>query len=395
MLHKRLAAQLCGILISVEKLNFTSRLSEITPIIKTQLYPQLENNTPGKFVRKTPPSICQFADEDDTIKPRDHHLFQILQMLLKLCLHCPSFLEQTEDVETISKYAQTLLAYPHEWVRISAAQFIGFVISRLKIDHLSDLLVKNKYEDIGYLYSDPENTIRSLTLDLCAQLQPGTIKPEMAEQIIKNLVFMARVLQKMPISSEDKKEDIEDREEIEDNVILNYSEDKRPNLLWLTKRMRKIVNREIVEAPKSSILRTEIFKWIAGVVTTVEAEKLQQVLNHLLSPLVREMSTTDEDNLPLRQLAKEVGGLLKKKVGSQLYISTMSKLQMHLNVRRAERKRERMQLVITNPDIAAKKKIKLQEKKKDAKKRKMEGLKGKKPMKKRKRYAEMDDVDTG
>lgn len=108
------------------------------------------------------------------------------------------------------------------------------------------------------------------------------------------------------------------------------------------------------------------------------------------APLVREMTTTEPSNAPLRQLAKEVANIIKKKVGNEEYIKTVAQIQMQLNVKRAERKRERKQLAITEPEIVAKKKIKMQVKKKEAKKRKIEGFKGKKPMKK-KRKVEVDD----
>lgn len=379
--HRRLAAQLCGILIIVEKSNFNSRVPELVPLIKSQFSPHLDENIPGKFVRIALPKEVDIEDnEDQEAKPRDHQLFQVLQMLLKLCANCPSFLDRTDDIEVIAQFVQTLLAYPHEWVRIASAQFIGYVLSVLKVDYLANLLLNKQADDSGYLYNDPQNTVKSLTLDLCAQLQPGHVKPELAEQVIKNLVFMARVLQKLPISNSMNTDNDDD----ENKTAIN--------LFWLTKRMRKIVNREIVEAPKSTVLRTEVFKWIAGVISTIDDEKVHQVIHHLLAPLVREMGTTEESNAPLRQLAKEVGGLLKRKVGPDVYISTMSKLQMQLNVRRAERKRERLQLAVTNPDIAAKKKIKLQEKKKDAKKRKIEALKGKKCLKKRRKNVDLDEI---
>lgn len=110
------------------------------------------------------------------------------------------------------------------------------------------------------------------------------------------------------------------------------------------------------------------------------------------APLVREMTTTEESNAPLRQLAKEVANIIKKKVGHEEYVKTVSQIQMQLNVKRAERKRERKQLAITEPEIVAKKKIKMHEKKKEAKKRKIEGFKGKKPAKKKKKVEVDDDV---
>lgn len=336
------------------------------PDIICQFSGELDYNGPGKFVRVAPPKPETEDDEND-IQPQDHHLFQVLQMLLKLCANCPVFLEDTENIETLSMYIQGLLSYPHDWVRLASAQFIGYVLSILDINHLSDLLKNKKCEEKGYLYRNPP-IVKSLTLDLCDQLQPGSVKSELAEQVVKNLVFMGRVLQHIPKNEEEK------------NI----------NLFWLTRRMRRIVYLEIVLDSKSTVLRTEVFKWIAGIVSTIELDKIKEVLHNLLAPLVREMITTEESNAPLRQLAKEVGGIIKKKIGHEDYITATSKLQMHLNVKRAERKRGRTQLAVTDPEAAAKKKIKLHEKKKEAKKRKIEGFKGKKMFTKKRKREDLD-----
>lgn len=367
--HRRLAAQLCGLIVLVEKSSFEKRLPEITSDIIAQF--TSNNKGPGRFVRLKPQAEVS-EEEEKNIKPEDHHLFQVLQMLLKICAHCPSFLKNVEVIEILSIHIQCLLAYPHEWVRLAATQFIGYVLSVLNIQHLSTLLTEKTCEDKGYLYSDPQNTVKSLTLDLCDQLQAGAVKTELAEQVVKNLVFMARVLQNVP------------NEKTEDNLI---------NLHWLTRRMRKIVNMEVVRASKSTILRTEVFKWIAGVVTTLDADKIKEELHNLLAPLVREMTSIEQSNAPLRQLGKEVGGIIKKKVGNEDYISMLSKLETQLNVRRAERKRERAQLAVVDPEAAAKKKIKLHEKKKEAKKRKIEEFKGKKSIKKKRKVVELDSSE--
>lgn len=236
----------------------------------------------------------------------------------------------------------------------------------MDVNKLAKLLLNGKSEN-GYLRSDPENCVKSLTLDLCDQLQPGDIKSDLAEQVIKNLVFVARVLQNVPSDS-----------------------DKKINLLWLSKRMRKIINAEVIETSSSTVLRTEVFKWIAGVVTALDIENIRPVVNHLLAPLVREMITTEEQNAPLRQLAKEVANHLKKKLGIEEYTRILQKLQQNLTVKRAERKRGRTQLAITDPEVYAKKKIKMHEKKKLSKKRKLEEIRGKKSFK-RKKVVELDD----
>ncbi|XP_050316163.1 small subunit processome component 20 homolog [Anthonomus grandis grandis] len=358
--HRRLAAQLCGIFVTVEQQEFESRLPILTPLLLKQF--GLTNENPGKFVKvnkeKNVPEEVQ--------RLKDHHYYQVLQLILKICAYCPVFLKnQSEAIENLGYYTQTLLGYPHEWVRLAAAQFLGFVLSAMDVDNLANLLINNETEP-GYLSLDPENSLKSLTLDLCDQLQPGDIKSGIAEQVIKNLVFIAKVLQKIP------------------------NNPKRINLLWLSKRMRKIINSEVIDNNNSTTLRTEVFKWIAGVITAIDLNNLKPVMNHLLAPLVREMITTEEKNAPLRQMAKEVANILKKKLGMEEYTRILQSLQQSLTVKRAERKRGRSQLAVTNPEVYAQKKIKMHERKKLAKKRKLEEIRGKKGYK-RKKVVDLED----
>lgn len=339
--HRRLAAQLFGIFVSVEMNLFESRLPKVLPLILKQF------------------TLKEEEENDEIERIKDHHLFQVLQMLLKICNNCPNFFKMKE-IENLSEHIQGLLGYPHDWVRLSSAQFLGFVLAQIDIEELASLLANNKSGGSGYLKKEPIEAIKALTLDLCDQLQPGNIKSDLAEQVIKNLVFIARVLEKVS------------------------NDNKKINLLWLIKRMRKIINTEIVENPNSIILRTEVFKWIAAVSTILDLENLTTIFSHLLAPLVREMITTEETNAPLRQLSKEVSALLKNRVGVETYTKTLSSLQQHLSVKRAERKRSRTQLAVTDPEIFAQKKLKRHEKKKEAKKRKIAQIKGKKQFKRRK-----------
>ena len=73
---------------------------------------------------------------------------------------------------------------------------------------------------------------------------------------------------------------------------------------------------------------------------------LQPLLFHLMSPLVREMTTSDESNAPLRQLAKEVSGMIKKQMDREEYVKLLSKIQQKIDTRKAERKKSRKQQVI-------------------------------------------------
>lgn len=82
-------------------------------------------------------------------------------------------------------------------------------------------------------------------------------------------------------------------------------------------------------------------------VTTIDIDPfLKPILFQLMSPLVREMLTTEESSEALRQLSHEVGKLIKKRVGDELYNSLLVKVQQKIEIKKAERKKNQKQLVI-------------------------------------------------
>ncbi|KAK2574916.1 hypothetical protein KPH14_002607 [Odynerus spinipes] len=386
VIHRRLAAQLCGIFVVVEKENFESRLANILPILLQQFHDDIDafkKPEPGRFVklRSINEQNTKFQEGSNIKDPerlKDHHLFQVLQLLLKISAQCPGFLKNKKYIEEISSFAehsQSLLAHPHMWVRLGATQLIGFILSVLDINKIVDLL-ENPEKELatdGYIYSNPVETLKSLTLDLIAQLQPDLMFEELADQVVKNLIFIARILQSIKglpntVNSTDENED-------KDGNSLCLS--------WLMRRLRKSINIEVIQAPKSISVRNAVFKWIAGVVATIPMENLNPILFNLMSPLVREMSTTEESNAPLRRLAKEVASMIKKQIGSEEYTRLLSRVQQKLESKKTERRKIRTQQFVTDPELAAKRKIAKQQKKKESKKRKLETMKGKKPSRKR------------
>jgi len=88
-----------------------------------------------------------------------------------------------------------------------------------------------------------------------------------------------------------------------------------------------------------------MFKFIAGIITTVPMEYLNTILFNIMSPLVREMATTEETNVELRQLAKEVAIMIKKSIGNEEYVKLLNRVQQKLDIKKAERKKVRAQQV--------------------------------------------------
>lgn len=119
---------------------------------------------------------------------------------------------------------------------------IGFILAILDVDKIIDIINNpEKYEkEIGFMYSDPITVIKSLTLDLVAQLQSDMILEELADQTVKNLIFIARILKSMKNNTIA----IDQNDEVK-------SDKNQLSLSWLVRKLRKAVNKEITQTPKS------------------------------------------------------------------------------------------------------------------------------------------------
>ncbi|KAL6428059.1 hypothetical protein ACFW04_008441 [Cataglyphis niger] len=389
--YRTLAAQLCGIFVTVEKNEFDLRLSQILPLLLKQFHANpfvSDNEKPGKFVKLDNQNHLQKnLNLKDLERAKDHHLIQVLHLLLKIARYTSLFTkEQYKDsIDSFAEYSQSLLSHPHFWVRLAAAQFIGFVLTALDVDKVVELLNNSKDEKVqeGYIYSNPIDILKSLILDLIAQLYPDMTFEELADQVVKNLIFIAKILKSIKISDVNyKKQDEENTTKDNNNLSLS----------WLIRRLRKAINIEITQAPKSISVRTAVFKFIAGVVTTIPIEHLNTILFNIMSPLVREIAITEGTNTELRRLAKEVVAMIKKSIGNEEYIKLLNRVQQKLDIKRAERKKVRAQQFVVDPDLAAKRKLARQQKKKESKKRKIDNIKENKIVKKRRKKVDSDEL---
>lgn len=140
--------------------------------------------------------------------------------------------------------------------------------------------------------------------------------------------------------------------------------------------------------------RTAVFHWIEGLIELLPENTLTELSSNLMAPLVREMSEEDKNIDPkMRQLALKVGNSLKQRIGDAEYQLLKTRLLTKLMLRRAERKKLVAQVKVDDPVRASLRKIGERTRKKEAKKRKMDVLKGRAlPKKKKKKFSEEDDL---
>nr|CAD7441852.1 unnamed protein product [Timema bartmani] len=251
--HRQMSVQLCGIFVQVEQKKFERRLVVLVPVLLDQLAPtSCTDDLPGRFVRAVPVVESSNWSEEEQ-RQHDHRLFQTLQTLNKICEHCPALLTDarwSEAVQTLADNAQLFLAHSHEWVRLAGAQLLGHVFSSLDPQQIAAAAVSCTGVSTGVLMTRPRSELRSLVLDLCAVLQLGNTLPELVEQVIKNLVFLARILQGV------SEQDTQSRDQGVDCVMDDEEDESRIkiSLAWMIRRMRRIVNTEIIQTPKSTQL---------------------------------------------------------------------------------------------------------------------------------------------
>ncbi|XP_023944634.2 small subunit processome component 20 homolog [Bicyclus anynana] len=379
--HFELAAQLSIRFVNVEEAEFQNRLSNVLSLISGKILLLNNDIAEGRFV-KIKLDHGEKSDEEQQ-KEKDHSLIQILNLIDKITVHCSATMNNKKyvsDYDDLAQQCQALLAYPHAWVRLRAVKILGTVLSHVNVEELN---VKERDSDRGFIYYDTEDSLRSLVLDLCAQYTPNVAK-DMADQVTAVLFHIFKLVHSMPCFALTKK--VLSEETHEDT-------NAKVNIRWILFKLRKAINAEVAKAPTTFNIRTAIFTMWMHIISSLESDEVNTIIDVVLPPIVRELSTGDGPSSVAKQLARKVGKKLRRKVGEIEYSKMAAEVQSRLNVRRAERKKILLQEKVNNPEKAAKRKLQLREKKKQAKKIKLEMLHGKRPRAKKRKAEDVDIED--
>ena len=271
----------------------------------------------------------------------DHLVLQALHLTMRLVVQM-----EAGDVKLTSTWraVHATLLHSHAWARLRASQLVGVYLAQVPPEKI---LEKVKSGDEHWIAS--VEVVKSLILDLLEQLglnlEDGS---ELGEQVIKNLVALAKLLL------------LDGWKEVSQDTTFQ----------WLVKKVVKVANHELVSSPKVTVKRTLAFSWVAAACLEASAEEVEVVLGLVLPPLHREVSK-DSD---MKSYCQEVLDLLKTKVDPELFDTKYLEVQKSLAKRKGERAAQKKQNLVLNPKLAAKRKIQQNEAKKKAKKAKIKTL---------------------
>ncbi|XP_068951330.1 small subunit processome component 20 homolog [Petaurus breviceps papuanus] len=398
-LQKRLAAQTCGLFVEAEGVAFERRFGTVLPVIEKELEPS---------------QLRDLIEETDE-KASDRLLFGFLTLITKLIKES-NFLQLTKHPESLNNiwsHIQSHLSHPHSWVWLTSAQIFGLLFASCKPEELIKRWATQKSEKkqsgpvaINFLTKDLDQKMKRLALAFCYQLQSKFLDQSLGEQIVKNLLFVAKVIYLLVLHAEEKKSASEENVEAsapEMSQTAGCEEDAGPaqeasndeneaagteekagaeaeqgrpaNLFWLIHKLSIMAKREAAYSPKNPLKRTCIFKFLGALAIDLGPDKVRPFLPMILAPLFRELNSTYSEQDPsLKNLSQEILELLKKMVGLEAFSLAFASVQKRAREKRALRIKRKALQFVTNPDIAAKKKMKKHKNKSEAKKRKIEFL---------------------
>ncbi|XP_047194452.1 small subunit processome component 20 homolog isoform X2 [Hippoglossus stenolepis] len=413
---RRLGAQICGLFVEVEGEKFARRLNDLLLLLEKEINPDNYED----------------IEEEQDEKGADRLLFSYLTLLTKLCKHC-GLLELRKPHDTLLNiwgHIEAHLRYPHCWVWLTASQLYGQMFASQQAEQLVAVWrgegrdAASQSSTTAFITSNLDKKMRELALSFSLQLQSKFLDTASGEQVIKNLLFVGKVIYLISpesdvmsteeevkeieeeqqrengdeVEGEGKKEEIEkeeeeqnekeeekekeeeeeeekEKEEEEEEEDEDDKDDRAPSLLWLMKKLCLMAKREAAHTPKVHVKRTSVFKFLGAIAMDLGEERLGPYLTTIISPLYRELDSTYAEQDPtLKNLAQELIELMKRKVGLQRFSLAFSAVQKEFTQRRVARKRHRAMQAVANPEIAAKKKIKKHKNKIEAKKRKIEFL---------------------
>ncbi|XP_029649622.2 small subunit processome component 20 homolog isoform X1 [Octopus sinensis] len=183
---KMVAAQVSGLFAETEKMDFKKRLPVFLPLLTKHTSKDGFTNT----------SLTSVEHDQDRL------LYNSLNTFLKIVRCCDVLQDKKFIKETNSIWGNVLelMLYPHMWVQLVSAQLLGLLFSVWAPQKLASSIFNGEQPpNTPYLLIEGQKKVHTLVLNSIGQLQTTLLQKQQAEQAVKNLVFLTKVIKHLNI----------------------------------------------------------------------------------------------------------------------------------------------------------------------------------------------------
>eukprot|EP00124_Ichthyophonus_hoferi_P003712 Ihof_evm2s341 gene=Ihof_evmTU2s341 len=384
---KRAALQVTGLFVEVMGSQFERHVVVCLPLLCAEISKDTQENADDE------------EGEDDSVMQGNWPiLYYSLTTLYKLCTAMPKIMEANSphqrQLMELWTHIHLHLLYPHAWVRLVASRVLGVYLSACNYDRLAAKLTgsisevpstKNAAKQPAGDYGDylcEEGKTMGLAKSCCHQLESRYLSADLGTQIVKNLIFLSKLLDAMdglqappPVAAlpavkpaqsklipettgakkRNRGEDESDEEEEGegDGVIDEEEEDakdsmqeQKGNLLgWVVRRLAYLARSSDADVVIAASRRQCVFEYFAAL-TSHLGVRVNWYLATMLSPLYRVTESLEQDNLgpeelAVKEFAQELLDMLQKVVGTTAYVTAFNSVRKHVAALRQERKKRR------------------------------------------------------
>lgn len=314
-------------------------------------------------------STAEQADSDWTL------IFRALQLCNILVQKFPSMLF-TSNNKSLWAACTTCLSYPHAWVKLSAAILMSAYFTDFARSNIENGLKPLPLKSSGGLKLGGEE-VADLMRRTAHMLKTPGLNSLLADEIVKNLVFLTRVAAANELKWRSAQDD-----EGEDEVDDTGEDGKRSALQYLFGRLSFVLRKDILPPfIPAMVPKTASLKLVQVLTTQLSSELLEPALQTILLPL----SNITDPNIPspystdeifktqyeaLKSGSEEIMENLKRKVGTKVYTEALLRVREGVRARREKRSAKRKIEAVREPERHGEIKRKKVERKKERRKEK-------------------------
>ena len=395
----RASAQALGIFVEVEGAGVARRLPEWLAAVSAVLRDRAALNEEAEEDEELDNEVGNTTSS----APGWQEAYYCLVLMEKILGAAPQCLawEMGAGVQGCWDAARALLLHRHAWVRKAAGRVVGAGLGEPTVG--------------PHMLGAGETTLPgAIALSFFRQLESNTIDQDLAGQAVKCLVFLSlpmwdadeaadripswrankkaqqtalnggkgtmeteaknEALEGARTANGDEEEEKSDQEEEEvDAEEADAASEAAEGSLTVHGLVRRMVRLADDKSYVRQLQRGAALRFIAALASRLGASKVEPYLPVLLRPLYRITEPGAIGNTPeMKTLGDEVMAHLRTLMGADVLLGGYNAARDSVRRQRGERKRKAAVQTLVDPEAAAKRKIRTQERKKTGKKRAME-----------------------